>query len=539
MARESLIPCGPLFPAEAAAAMAVFDALVVVDVPGQPTFGESMRPWFRDLAATIFGSYDSDTGRRLIQEIMLLIAKKNIKSTGAAGIGLTMLIRDWRMSDEILILAPTIEIANNSFYPARDAIRADEELSDLLQIQDHYRTITHRSTKAQLKVVAADSETVSGKKASIVIVDELWLFGKKATAENMLREATGGLASRKEGFVLYLTTQSDEPPAGVFKQKLEYARDVRDGKVVDNKFLPVLYEFPPAMLKAKAFLDIGNLYITNPNLGASVDEEFLEREFKKAERAGPGSLAGFLAKHANVETGLSLRDARWPGADFWERQATDGLTLHALIERCEVLTNGIDGGGLADLLAYYVIGREIGTRKWLGWCHAWAHPSVLERHKGDASRFEDFAADGDLTLVENIGEDMAELAEMVSLCEQSGKLDKIGVDPHGLGTILDDLVEAGIPPEKIVGITQGWKLAGPIKTAERKLADGTLLHAAQRLMAYCVGNARVVPMGNALMITKQSSGGAKIDPLMAMFDAVSLMALNPEAATKDYQMFVI
>lgn len=526
-----MIPLAPLFPQESASALEVFNALKVVDAPGSPTMGEACRDWTREFVAAIFGAYDPESGRRLITEFLLLISKKNIKSTGAAGIMMTALIRNWRQSAEFLILAPTVEIANNSFNPARDMVRHDEELSDLMNVSEHTRTITHRGTGAMLKVVAADSETVGGKKATGVVIDELWLFGKRSNAENMLREACGGLASRPEGFTIYLSTQSDEAPAGVFAQKLKYARGVRDGRIDDPRFLPVLYEFPDAMIKRGEHRNPKNFYITNPNLGVSVAEDFLAHELMKAEEAGEESLCGFFAKHLNVELGLALRSNAWAGAAYWERQAVAGLTLESLLEQCEVVEIGIDGGGLDDLLGLAVVGRHRETRAWLIWTHAWAHPQVMERRKSEAQRFQDFANDGDLTIVETIGEDVEGVADIVEQVELSGLLDRIGVDPHGIGAVVDAITQRGIAPERIVGISQGWKMVGSIKTLERKLAERTATHAAQRLMDWCVGNAKVEPRGNAICITKQASGYAKIDPFMAVLDAVELIKLNPEAKT--------
>lgn len=527
----SLTPCPPLFPEQAAAAWAIFSELRMVDAPGSPRMGDVVKPWVREFVEGIFGAYDADTGRRLIKEFMLLISKKNGKSTIAAGIMLTALLLNWRLEGEFIVLAPTKEVADNSYKPIAAMIRADDELVALLKVQDHIRTITHLTTNATLKVVAADGETVSGKKAIGVFIDELWLFGKNPRADAMLLEATGGLASRPEGFVIFATTQSDDPPAGAFLSRLLYARGVRDGRIVDPAFYPILYEFPQDMLDAGGHRNVKNAYVTNPNMGASVDEEFIARGYRQAQEKGETEFRGFLAKHLNVEIGLALRSDRWAGANHWEHQALPKLSLDELIARCEVIDLGIDGGGLDDLLGFAAVGRCLTTREWFAWTHAWAHPSVLELRKSEAARFHDFEKDGDLTLVERIGDDVSELVSLAAQVWSSGKLDKIGVDPAGLGTILDMLEAEGIPADLIVGIPQGWKMNGAIKTTERKLAAGEFWHGGQRLMNWCVGNAKVVAVGNAITITKQASGTAKIDPLAALFNAVTLLALNPTSNT--------
>jgi phage terminase large subunit-like protein len=229
-----------------------------------------------------------------------------------------------------------------------------------------------------------------------------------------------------------------------------------------------------------------------------------------------------------------LQSDRWAGADYWAARGDPGLTLDALLERSEVVVIGIDGGGLDDLLGLAVLGRDKDTRKWLVWCKAWAHSSVLERRKSIAAQLQDFARDGSLTIVDNLPDDLSEVADLVAQVEEAGVLGAVGLDQIGIGGIIDALAERGIEnveggEQRVVGISQGWKLAGAIKTAERKLADGTLIHAGQPLMAWAVGNARVEPRGNAITITKQTAGSAKIDPLIALFNAVALMATNPEA----------
>ena len=537
IAGDSIIP-PPIYADQAEQALGIFRELRVTDLPGKPTFGECSEDWVFDFVKVIFGGYDAETGNQLIREYGLLISKKNTKSTIAAGIMLTALILCWREDEEHLILAPTKEVADNSFKPAAGMIRADEELSDMFQIQDHIRTITHRVTRNTLKVVAADTDTVSGKKSGRILVDELWLFGKRANAEAMFMEALGGQVSRNEGWVIYLTTQSDDPPAGVFKERLDYWRDVRDGKISDPKTLGILYEFPDSMIQSKAYLQPENFYITNPNIGRSVSPEWIADNLRKNQAKTDGTLQQFLAKHLNIEIGLNLRSDRWAGVDFWEQQA-QRVSFEDLLRRSEVITVGIDGGGLDDLLGASAVGRDAKTREWLCWCHAWAHEIAIRRRKSEESRFNDFVKAGDLTIVKRVGQDTEEVAEYVSRIYAAELLDKIGIDPSGVGQILDALIEVGIPADAVVGVSQGWRLGGAIKTTERKLAEGILIHGGQPMMAWCVGNARVEPKGNAILITKQASGKGKIDPLMALFNAVSLMALNPEPAKKDYQVFFV
>jgi len=530
-AGRSPIPTLPLWQPEAERAVRIFNKLRLADVPGTPTMEEAGGEWFRDIVRAMFGSVDPVTRERMIRELFALVPKKNSKTTDGALLMVTALLLNERPRAGFVMTAPVQDVAQLAFDAAAGAIELDGVLAKKFHVRHHLKTILHRETKAELEIMTFDPSVLTGQKISGgALIDELHVCAKMAKASKALRQIRGGMIPFPEAFLAFITTQSDEAPVGVFAEELDKARGIRDGKR-EGSMLPVLFEFPAEIQKDedRPWMNPAMWPAVTPNLGKSITIERLQADFRDAEQVSKEELQAWASQHLNIQVGLVTSANSWPGAPFWQSCAEKDLTLEAVLKRSEVVTVGIDGGGLDDLLGLCVLGREKATGNWLHWAHAWAHPIALERRKSEAPLYLDFQADGDLTLVEHIGDDIEELADLVMQCEAAGVLERIGVDPAGIGTVVDELVGRGIDIKRIVGIPQGWKLVGAIKTTERKVAEGTFVHGGARLMAYSVTNAKVVPAGNAILITKQASGTGTIDPLMATFSAVSLMELNPVA----------
>jgi phage terminase large subunit-like protein len=381
-------------------------------------------------------------------------------------------------------------------------------------------------------IKAADTDVITGSKATGTMIDETHVFAKKGNAADVFVELRGALTKRSDGFLFQATTQSKQPPSGVFASELAMARSVRDGKT-RMPLLPVLYELPDRLVRDGGWKDRRYWPLVNPNLGLSTNEDFLAREVLRAEQDGPAAVALIASQHFNVQIGMSLRADGWAGANYWGRGTEDGLTLDAVIERSEAVVVGIDGGGLDDLLGIAVIGREKDTKRHLAWTHALVSPEGLERRKQNAGYYEIFQVDGDLTVVNELPDDISFVIDIVDKVKASKKLAGVGVDAVGIGGIVDALAKIGITQEAglLAGVRQGISLMGAIKTVERKLVDGSFKHGGQALMAWCAGNARIVPTPTGMRVARDDSGFGKIDPLMALFNAAALLALNLATAT--------
>lgn len=528
-AGRPLVPDLPLDAALAAKAERYFNRLRIPDVVGTPKMEEAAGDWIRAIVRALFGSYDATTRRRQIQEVFLLVPKKNSKSSSAAAIMVVALLLNERPEAEFLLIAPTKEIADIAFRQAAGIIKLDDTLSKLFHPQRHIRTITYRRTGATLQVKAADTDVITGSKSTGILVDETHVFAKKSGAADIFVEIRGALAARPDGFMIQITTQSKEPPSGVFASELRNARDVRDGKLA-LPLLPVIYELPERLAADDGWKDSATWPLVNPNLGRSVDQAFLERELLKAEREGQAQLVLLASQHFNVEVGMRMRTDRWAGVEFWARRADPGITFDQLLERCEVIVPGLDGGGLDDLFGLAMLGRERVTKDWLLWTRAWAHRSVFERRKSIAAVLRDFEGAGELTVVDDDLGDIAAIVGLIERVRDAGLLAAVAADPACLGELIDALAAIEVTPENgmLVGVNQGFGLMQAIKTAERKLANGTFMHHGSKLAAWCVSNLKIEPTATAIRATKQNAGDAKIDVATALFDAVTVMARNPE-----------
>ncbi|WP_037431568.1 terminase large subunit domain-containing protein [Sinorhizobium fredii] len=545
-AGQTPMPDVPLNREKAAKALAFFNRLRLPDVPGTPPLSEACGEWFRDILCAFLASEDPDTQQRLVWELLCMVPKKNSKTTYVAALGLTALFMEEAPNRQMLLVAPSQNISERCFDQAQGMIRLDPKLDAIFKVQDHLKCITRNKTGTQLNVKTFDTSIVTGEIPILTIIDELHELGKKAKAAAVMQQIRGGGITKQRGRVLMITTQSDEPPAGIWRTELDKARKIRDGKGGASPImLPVLYEYPVAkQLEQDFWRNPKNWDLVLPNMGLSIDRQAIVDDYENNGKVNKEAEQIWASQHLNIEIGVGLGGDGWSGALHWMSCVDSSLTsLDALLKRSEVCTIGIDWGGADDLAALYVIGRETGTKRWLGWGKAWARPSVFEQRKSIAPRLREFEEARDLIIAQSGEEQAASAAAICRMVADSGLLPEaggIGLDSAGVALLLDALEEEKLEQPLVQAVTQGWKLQTAISSVPLKLEDRRFLHGDQSIMAWSVGNAKQTLKGSNYVVTKEVSGAAKIDLLMALFNAAMLMFLNPEAKREpSYQMIFV
>ena len=513
-------------------AVAFFDRIRLPDVIDTPLLRDACGDWFRDIVRALFGSRDPATNIRYVREIFALVGKGNSKTTYSAALMVVALLMNVRKRVEFHFLAPVQKTAEQAYDSAKGMIEADPQLNARFHCRDHKKEIFDRVNKAKLAVKTFDLKTMTGPKPAGVMVDEIHLLAKSAHTAKVLRQIRGGLEKNTDGFLIFITTQSDDVPVGAFESELKAARAIRDGKR-KGRMLPVLYEFPDDIAKEPAlFKNPANWPMVMPNLGRSLQIESLVADLEAEIEKGIEAERLWYSQHLSIQIGIGLGADRWAGAEFWQRAADPELTFDDILKRSEAVVFGIDGGGLDDLFGFVMIGRCRETKRWLLWSHAWCHVGVLARRKSIAALLEGFKKAGELTIVDDELKDTSEIVDIIAKVKDLGLLAAVAADPMGLDEFVGALKEIDVTEENglLIGISQGGGLMSAIKATERAVVQRRLRHCPSGLMDWAVGNLKIEALATTIRATKQNAGDAKIDPALAMFDAAAVMVKNPQAS---------
>jgi phage terminase large subunit-like protein len=512
-----------------------FDELQLPDVPGKPKLRQAAGQWFRDLVRVAFGSWDPVRAERFIRDVLVMAPKGQSKTSYSAGLMIAAMLMNKRPRAEMLLVAPMQAISDRAYDQAVGMIEESADLKRRFRTRDHIKTIEDLLNHSEMKVRTFDLNILTGSILVFVLLDELHLLGRNPHTAKVLRQIRGGLDKTPEGLLLMTTTQSDDIPAGAFRDELLMARKIRDGRFKDKiirPMLPVLYEFPTEIAKNPAqWQNPDNWRMVMPNLGRSVHLNTLVPDWETEKAKGEAAVRVWASQHLNIEIGIGLKTDAWGGAEYWAEREDATLTLDTLIERSEAIVIGVDGGGLDDLFGLAVLGREKDTKQWLCWSHAWCYPDVLRRRQTIAPLLQGFADEGSLTIVENNLDDIEQIVTIIARINEAGLLACVAIDGEGpFADLVDELDKIGVNEanEQVAGVGQGYRLMRAIKTTERKLQKGTLVHTPSRLMNWCVGNVRIEATPTAIRATKQNAGDAKVDPLFALWDAAEIMIRNPD-----------
>ncbi|MEQ5872583.1 terminase large subunit [Sagittula sp. NFXS13] len=523
-----------LHDAYAEKALTIFKSLRNPELEGFPTFGETCAQFVFDLVRVIFGSYDPEIKKRYLRDFFVMIPKKNAKTAIAAAIIVTACVLNQSPSAKFVLIAPSIDLARGAFDVCKGIIERTDRITRLFApAQETQKAIRNLNPTipSQIQIKAADGDIVTGLKNATVLIDETHVFANKPAAKGLFTEIRGALSHpQNRHFLLQITTQSKKPPVGVFRSELSTARAVRDGKIA-LPMLALIYELPVEVVKDGGWKDEATWPLVNPHMGRSVDAGYLRDAVRKAEEEGAEALDLVASQHFNVEIGTGQGDDGWPAQLYWDGAASPGLTLDELLQRSYVVTIGVDGGGDDDLCGLVVLGKERETGCWLVWCRAWAQPEVLQRRKNIAPSLETFEKDGDLTLCKEAFQHVDEVVEIVGRVKKTGKMPEergVGLDKAGLPELQTELELAGHIDPFITAVPQGWQLQTAIRSVPLRLKSRLMLHGAQPLFAWSIGNARVERVRNNMYIDKALAGAAKIDVVIGLLNAAVLMFLNPE-----------
>ncbi|MGA2035863.1 MAG: terminase TerL endonuclease subunit [Thermoguttaceae bacterium] len=471
----------------------------------------------------VYGWMRSD-GRRRFNTVLIVVARKNGKSTLCAGLALKALVCDGEAGAEVYSAATKRDQAKIVWSEARKMVLKSPSLKKIIGVSRGALAV--ESTQSTYQPLGRDADTLDGLNPSCAVIDEVHAHKDRAVWD-VIESGTG---ARENPLLIGITTAGDGSPESIYAELKKRTEDVLTGAVEDDTWFGMIFTLD----EGDSWQDERVWLKANPNLGVSVNIEDLRRLCQKAKES-PASVANFRRKRCNEDVAtsspwLSVEEgSAWQacaGGDFYDGHGLRPETIERFRGRkCWV---GADLSSLSDLTAMaFCFPCEDGSADLLAfaWC---PRQNAVGRTRDNRVPYITWADMGLLKLTDGDSVNYDELRDTLRTARDAWgwEIQRIAFDPNNARYLLTKLAEEdGFSAEQLVEHDQRCgAMNEPILATEKLILDRKLRHGGHRALRWCVANAVIyTDTGGRRRFNKRRSR-EKIDLAVAAVMAVGCAA---------------
>lgn len=467
----------------------------------------TLEPWQAFILWVIFGWKKAD-GTRRFRTAYEEVARKNGKTTIAAGIGLYLMFADGEPGAEVYTAATKRDQARIAHSEATRMVKASPSLRKRIQVYKDNLSIS--GTASKYEPLGADADTMDGLHVHGAIIDELHAH-KTRDVVDKLDTATG---SRRQPLLFMITTAGFDRQSVCYEMH-EYTQKVLEGIIQDDTFFGIIFSLD----EGDDWQDESVWIKANPNLGVSKKFEDLQRKANKAKEM-PSALFAFLRLELNVWT---QSETKWIDADRWREcgKAVDAAGLRG--RKCY---GGLDLSSNIDISAeVLVFPPETGEDDYKVLCRFWVpEASMHKRSHDDRVPYEAWVREGFITATPGDVIDYDFIFAQIDEDAQVYDLSEMAFDRWGATKIVQEIEEHGLT---CVQFGQGFaSMSPPMKELERLILDKKLAHGNNPVLNWMADNlvVRQDPAGNIKPDKERSR--ERIDGMVALAMALDRALRN-------------
>lgn len=291
--------------------------------------------WQKAIVQSVFGFVD-DKGFRRYREVLIVVGRKNGKSTLLSALALYMLFGDKEGGAQICCVASKKDQAKIVFNEAKNMVSQNKILNK--HIKPRKSDLYFSKTFSSFEPLSSDSNTLDGLNMHCGIIDELHSIKDR----NIYDVSKQSMTSRQQP-VLFMITTAGFVRENIYDDMYDYADNVLNDLIRDDRFLSFIYELD----ERKEWINPKSWVKANPALGTIKDLKQLEELVEKG-KADPKFLPTLLTKDFNIrETG----SGSWLTFEDINNTSTFDINNHKNV----YAIGGVDLSSVGDLTCATII----------------------------------------------------------------------------------------------------------------------------------------------------------------------------------------